>query len=192
MAADLLLSQSITNLDASPIVANTTGAGAAGSKKESTDYVTPTTAGLGTNTSIYKMVRLPMYAKVKRVTLTSDGVLDTSGSPALAVDVGAYYSDSTTDGTPAALQGTSISVNCFAAAIVFGQSATSVNRVAADGAWTVVDRNEPLWVALGLTFGPPNQTGAPPGGFIDVVVAVHTAAATASAHNFNLEVEWVS
>lgn len=195
MAADVLKSQSIINLDAtsSPylVTANTTGIGANSTYKEISDFVVPTAAGLATTGSTYKMVRLPVYCKVKSLALSADAALDTSGSPALAVDVGAYWSDSAFDGTPVALQGTLISANCFAAALVFG-AATNRNNVAADAQWSVENRNLPLWVALGLTFGVPNQTGAPPAGNIDVVVAVHTVAATGASSTLGISVKDVS
>lgn len=175
---DTLLSQSITNLDSNPIVANTAGVGARADFDEISDFVTPTTGGLGSTSSIYKMVRLPMYAKVKELTLTADAALDTSTG--LVLDVGAYYSDSTNDGTPANLQGTLISQNCFAAAIPFQ---ATFQRVAADSAWAVANKNLPLWVALGLSAGP---TGAPPVGMIDVVVKVHTIATAAASHNLGI------
>jgi len=193
MAADSLKSLSITNLDAtsSPFIvtANTTGVGAGAYLKEISDYVTPTSAGVATTGSTYKMVRLPVYAKVKSLELFADGQLDTSGSPALAFDVGAYWSDSAFDGTPQLLQGTLISANCFAAAATYGSVTGASTRV--DIKWTTVDRNEPLWVALGLTFGLPNQTGAPPAGNIDVVLAVHTVAATGASANLGISVKYV-
>ncbi len=192
MGTDTVSSLSITNLDGESvantniIVANTTGVGAAGALRETSDYVTPTALGLQTTLSTYKLVRLPMYAKVKALELKADAALDTGS--ALVVDVGAYYSDSAYDGTPVALQGTKISANCFAAAIEFGPSGYT-DHVAADTAWTLAERNEPLWVALGLTAG---VTGAPPGGFIDVVLAVHTAATTGALHNFGISVKHVA
>lgn len=172
MAADALSSGSITNLDASPVVANTSGAGAPYHSRVYRDFVTPTTGGLVSTSSKYKMVRLPMYAKLEEIILNADANLDSSTG--LVLDVGAYYSDSTTDGTPTALQGTVISVNCFAALLTF-QSAFKF--VHADTAWTAAKRQQPLWQALGLTANA--VTGAPPGGFVDVVVAVHTVATTA-------------
>jgi hypothetical protein len=188
MTADALSSPSITNLDASPIVTNTSGVGASASSRLTDDFVTPTAAGLADTGSKYKIVRLPMYAKVKDLNLFADAALDTNGSPLLAVDVGAYYSDSTTDGTPTALQGTLISVNCFAAAVAYGASGNTNLNVAS--AWSALKRSQPLWTALGLTANA--VTGAPPGGFIDVVVAVHTAAATASSHAISLRVSHVA
>ena len=187
MAADTLSSASITNLDSFPVVANTAGVGATADMKEVSDYVTPTTGGLASTGSKYKLVRLPTYAKVKDLTLAADGALDTNGTPTLAVDVGAYWSDSTVDGTPANLQGTVISANCFAAAVAFGAAGNL--KLSADSAWSVANRNLPLWVALGISAGP---TGSPPGGFIDVVLAVHTAAATAASQKTGIRVTHVA
>jgi len=82
-----------------------------------------------------------------------------------------------------------ISANCFAAAATYGSVTGASTRV--DIKWTTVDRNEPLWVALGLTFGLPNQTGAPPAGNIDVVLAVHTVAATGASANLGISVKYV-
>lgn len=189
MATDTLASQSIINLDAttSPflVAANTTGVGAAGSQKETSDYVTPTALGLQATASRYKMCRLPMYAKIKEITLTADAALDTSTG--LTLDVGAYYSDSAFDGTPSALQGTAICNVAFASAIAFNSAFTNVR---ADTAWKVAQRNQPLWVALGLSANA--ITGAPPAGFVDVVLAVHAAATTGASNNLGISVKHVS
>lgn len=185
MAADTLKSVSITALDimnasAGPIQAVTSGEGAAGFLKETGDYVTPTAAGLDNTGSTYKLVRLPFNAKVKDITLYSDGPLATDTT--LTLDVGAYYSDSTVDGTPAALQGTAISVNCFAA-VLTGFQSSAVGPVYALSNFPVLERNEYLWSALGLSSNP--------GGFVDVVVAVHTADSTGASHNLYASVKYV-
>lgn len=178
MAADTLKSLSITNLDATPLVVNATGNGANGYEKNITDFVTPTALGLANTGSTYKTVRIPSTAKLKGISLTADAALDSSTG--LALDVGAYYSDSTTDGTQAVNQGTAISVNCFAAAIVFQSAFQKVNALTA---FTVANRQLPLWKALGLA--------SDPAGFIDVVVAVHTAATTAASHALGIDVAYV-
>lgn len=175
MAADTLSSASITNLDAFPVVANTAGEGAQTDSREQSDYVKPTTAGLVDTGSKYKLLRVSPEIKLKSLVAIVDGVLDSSTG--LAIDVGAYYSDSTVDGTPTALQGTSISVNCFAAALAVFQS-SSVADVNVLTAFSLPKRNQRLWEALGLS--------ANPGGSIDIVVAVHTAATTAASHNLGL------
>lgn len=188
MAADTLSSQSIINLDAatSPyqIVANTTGVGAPAAVRESSDYVSNTALGLQDTSSKYKMVRLPLYAKVKGLRLSADARPD-SGT-GLVVDVGAYWSDSQYDGTPASLQGTAICTTAFASSVAFN---SSFREVDVGAAWSVANQNLPLWQALGLSAN--SISGAPPAGFIDIVVAVHTAATTGAATKIGLSVKHV-
>ena len=185
MAADTLKSLSITNLDAVPIVPNPTGKGANGYLKSISDYSTPTTGGLASTSSIYRLVRLPTNAKIKNITLSSDAALDSNGSPTLTFDVGAYYSDSANDGTAVANQGVLISANCFGAVVAFGAAHENIYAL---GAYSVANRNLPLWQALNIQV---NGLNADPGGFIDVVVAVHAVAATAVSSNLGIEVDYV-
>lgn len=183
MAADTSKSASITTLDgatASPPAATqlTAGIGAAAETINRSDYVTMTTGGLASTSSTYKMVRLPTQAVLKTARLFVKGGLDSSTG--LQVDLGAYYSDSTTDGTPAANQGTSISVNCFVAAQNFGQSGAGSNIDALSNLDANL-RTSPLWQQVGLT--------SDPGGYIDIVMAVHTVVSgTASSGNVYLDV----
>lgn len=177
---DTLKSTSITNLDASPPTANTAGQGGPGNSQDASDWVSATAAGLGSTSSTYKLVRLPSNCVVKAMRLTSKTQLD-SGS-ALTVDVGAYYSDSTIDGTQGSNQGNSISVNAFLANTAFGQ-VSGYNDIDALQAFDVDKRNQELWNALAIA--------TDPGGFIDVVVAVHTGAGTGIAGKIGLSVKFV-
>lgn len=181
MTADALKSTSITNLDASPIVANSSGVGAAIIERRIADVVTPTTGGLVATTSTYKMVRVPTNIQLQHVNLYSDSALDTGGgSAALAFDIGVYYSDSTTDGTPAANQGTAVADNCIADAYAY-KGSTSALAVEA-GKWTAANRQLPLWQAAGLS--------SDPGGNFDIVITVETAANTAASAPLMLEAEF--
>lgn len=183
MAAQLASSASITNLDASgpAPVYTTSGQGASAVARTQNDYVAVTTAGLGNTGTKLKILRLKSNVKLKRVILSADTALDTNGSPTLTLDVGAYYSDSTVDGTAVANQGVVISANAFSAILAFG---ATFQNVAADAKWTTVMRNQELWQALGLSSNP--------GGFIDIVVAVHATAATAAAGNLEIRVEFAA
>ena len=160
MAADTLKSTSVTNLDAFPVVTDTSGQGAGGYLRAISDYVTPTTGGLGNTSSVYRMVRLPTQAIVKGGQLRTKTALDTGGSSAsLTVDLGAYYSDAYSaggiiDGTPIANSGNSISANCFVAAHSFGTTADSVSSGLAKPGDFIIDIlsgldsnliNQPLW-----------------------------------------------
>ena len=182
--ADTVKSASITSLDAAPqntttATTLTAGNGAAARMRNYSDFVAATTGGLASTSSTYKMLRLPTNAIIKKGNLFTKSGLDSSTG--LAVDLGAYYSDSTLDGTPAALQGTLISANCFVAAAAFGQSGagSSINAV------SNLDANllkSPLWAQVGLT--------SDPGGYIDIVLAVHTVVSgSATAGNIGLNIE---
>lgn len=186
MAADTLKSLSITNLDLQQVQYPNTGVGASGYLKSTSDFVTPTAGGLASTASIYKVLRVPTNAKVKSVIMNQDVKLDTNAAPTLSWDIGLYYSDSQFDQTPPALQGTLISANLFAAAqlVPLATGSIPLNDTAVDNAFTVQMRNQPLWQAAGLT--------ADPGGFFDIVAAVHAVAATANAAgNLGLEVRFV-
>lgn len=182
---DTVKSLSITALDAvgttGPITANTSPNGAQFYSKLIRDYVTPTQGGLGSTSSTYKTVRVPTNCYLKKVSVVADSAIDTNGAPTLAVDVGIYYSDSTTDGTPAANQGTVVSgqTSTLIAAALFGAATTL--SISSDGKWTAVKRQQPLWQAAGLSVDP--------GGNFDIVVAVHTASATAPATPGNVDVQ---
>jgi hypothetical protein len=187
MAADTVKSASITNLDAAPQNATasnglTEGVGAAGRLNDHSDYVTMTTGGLASTSSTYKMVRLSTQSIIKSARLFTKSGLDSSTG--LQVDLGAYYSDSTIDGTPPSLQGTSISTNCFVAAQAFGQSSAGSDINALSNLDANL-RTSPLWQQVGLT--------SDPGGYIDLVLAVHqVASGTATAGNVVLNVSTVN
>lgn len=187
MAADTVKSASITTLDGAPQNSTsptqlTEGRGAPGRIADRSDFVAATTAGLASTSSTYKMLRLPTSCVLKGGDLFTKSGLDTSTG--LAVDLGAYYSDSTIDGTPASLQGTLISANCFVSNQAFGQSSAG-SRISAVSNLDANLLNSPLWAQVGLS--------SDPGGYIDVVLAVHTVASgTAVAGNIGLALRTVN
>lgn len=161
MTAETLKSTQITNLDASPVVANTAGSGASANLKTISATILPTDAK--TAPSFYKMVRLPWHAKIKHVYVQAAAATD------FDADIGIYYSDSTVDGTPAALQGTVLTgnVDFFAAAFDFDAAIVAMIDVAylnpSEG-YLITDNNGEFWAAAnsGLTSNP--------GGYFDVVL----------------------
>lgn len=170
MAADALKSTSITNLDAQPVIQNTSGQGAPDQLHAIDDSLTPTATGIATAASTYKMVRVPTTVKLKRLTLFADGQLDSNGAPTLTVKVGAFFSDSTVDGTAPANQGNVVNSGAdFLAAVAFGRS-VGYQTIDALSALTQAKRAQPLWQALGLT--------KDPGGYFDIVVSTVGPAAT--------------
>ncbi len=106
MASDALKSQSITSLDATPIVPVSAGQGGPGRRVVVDDLCATTATGLQSTGSYYKLVRVPSGAIVKSVKIWSDKALDSIASaPTLGFDFNLAFSDSTDDGTPSFLQG---------------------------------------------------------------------------------------
>lgn len=173
MAGHNLKSTSITNLDASPVVANTIGEGGPGFMTVINDFVTPVSAD--DTTSTYRLCRIPTNAKVKAVYIES--AIATAGSG----DIDIAFSDSTTDGTPASLQGGIVQITGPADNKLFGAAQSLVGtgqRVdfTFKGTFVPSHQNLPLWavlVALGAT-----QFTTDPGGFFDIFVKITTTITT--------------
>lgn len=185
MAADTVKSASITTLDAaSPSLSASLieGGGAPGWMVDRSDFIAMTSGGLASVSSTYKLIRLPSSCTLKAARLFTKAGLDSSTG--LAIDVGAYYSDSTKDGTPFSLQGTLISANCFVSNVAFGQSGAGSNIDALSNLDANL-RNSQLWQQVGLA--------TDPGGYIDIVLAVHTVASgVATAGNVVLNAATVN
>ena len=175
MAGHNLKSASITNLDASPVVANSVGEGAPGPLRIINDFVT--TVSSDDNTSTYKLCRFPTSAKVKSLYLMS--AILTAGSG----DIDVAFSDSLTDGTQAAFKALThpvVQVTGPADNKLFGAAQSIVLTARTDftfkGTYTVGMQNIPMWnnlVGLGAT-----QFTADPGGFFDIYVKITTTITT--------------
>lgn len=166
MAVENLKSLPITNLDAVPIVRNTTGEGAPAYVYDVGAFVTLSAAASVAST--YKMVRLASNAKVKSV------ILENEAQGAGKVNVSVFYSDGANDGTPPALAGTIVPTTgdqFFAADVDLAAAVQpGTNVVGQSGKYNISKRNQPFWQALGLA--------SDPGGFFDIVLVVHTTAVT--------------
>lgn len=171
MATSHLKSTAITNLDASPIVANTAGEGAAGRLHSISGFVTALAADAAGTT--YQLVRVRSNVVVKQVLFESEA------QGAGKVQLSVYYSDSTTDGTQVANQGIVVptsgagffsdDIDCTSAVAQGDKTSSGTSGTGANG-YTLDKRNKHLWDALGLT--------TDPGGFFDIVAVVHTTAIT--------------
>lgn len=207
MTAQNIGSASIIALDTIPVLKPDTGQGAAGELQQVNDYVAVTTAGLGSTSSSYQLLRLPSTAKLKSLSIFNDTLMDTGGlAAALVLYIGAQYSDAPksgnvgtagsngpiVDGTVPSNAGVVIAKNAFGSVtnpaagtetkvVPFGSSPASWGQGASDNIFNAM--NEPLWQALGLT--------SDPGGFIDITVYVHTAANTAAAGNIAASASYV-
>jgi hypothetical protein len=186
MAVVTVKSGSITNLDASPVVAGATGEGESGFLREINDSVTATVGdSIG---SVYRLCRIPTNAKVKRVLLTYP-----TASTAGATDIDVAFSDSANDGTQPSLAGGIVQLTGPVDNKLFGSataltSALKNSDITFANTFTAQHQNLPLWqvlVALGAT-----QFTADPGGFFDIVAKL-TTALTVAAGLFSVEVDYV-
>lgn len=158
MTTTTVKSTSITNLDATPVTngANTTGAGAVSYSKRVMDSATMAIT-TGANTTILRLVRIPMTALVKHVNFESAAL--TKGS----VTIGLAYSDSTIDGTPAAVQGNVINASFFANSFSCASAVGITDKTNASGGYPANKRNLPICIAAGVAT-------ADWSGFLDVIV----------------------
>lgn len=183
--AENLKSPSITNADANPIVANTTGEGAQGAMLCANDSVSST--GGSANPSTYKICRIPTNAKIKQVFFSCAAH---GGSAAFDIDIG--YSDSTTDGTPASLQGGIVQISS-ADNKLFGAAVSAVSQlknsdVTFSGTFTSAHKNIPLYQVL-LNLGTTDWVSGDPGGFFDLILK--STATDTSGGNLELMVYYV-
>ena len=178
MAVVTLKSLGITNLDASPYIPQTTGEGAVAREHIANDQLT---VGSGDSIgSIYRMVRIPTNAKIKRVDLFS--AVATGGS----ADIDVAFSDSLIDGTQAILQGQIVQFTGPVDNKLFGVGQSIVSTLAAGpltktfaNTFTPAHQNLPLWqVLINLGVVSPTLFAFDPGGFFDIVLKVTTGITT--------------
>lgn len=177
MAVENLKSAAITNLDATPVTLNTAGDGAAGLLQSVSGFATASAAASATST--YKLVRVPSKARIKHLFWENEA--EGAGSFHLS----AYYSSSTVDGTPAALQGLVVpttGAQFFATDINAAAATKSIDHVNQSGNNPIANRNKQLWDALGLA--------SDPGGFIDIVAVVGATAVTTGTGKIAVNAEF--
>lgn len=209
MGTETVKSLALTNLDSTPVVTNTAAQGAAGRLLMVDDFVAATATGLGTAGSYYRLCRVPTGAIPKRLRVATDKAPDAASGKTVAFDLSFIFSDSTIDGTQAALQGlipttgntgnTVTVVTYTGANKVFGTFIETSNTAAygptdltMNGIGTAypisVLFNQPLWQTFGFVDGRGNP--ADPGGYFDLLVYVSTAATTAQACNLYASLEY--
>lgn len=182
MATEALKSTPITNLDSGLV--QTSGQGAPGVLRTVNGHVA-TTTGV-TSGSTYRLCRIPTNACVKQV-LLSNGAAGATG----AVDIDVAFSDSTTDGTPASLQGTIPQVSAadnklFGAATAITSAQKNLD-VTFGNTFTTDHQNIPLWQVLNA-LGTLGWT-VDPGGFFDILLK--TTATLAAGGDVAIEVRFV-
>src|SRR5262249_35893671 len=139
MATEALKSNPIVNLDASPMVQNTTGEGQDAIMRTANGHVA-TTAGVTTG-STYRLVRIPTNSKVKRVLLTNAAQGATG-----AVDIDVAFSDAPVE---------SAAYQAFAGGIV--QITGPVDNKLFGAATAITSAQKNLDVTFGNTFTTDHQ-----------------------------------
>jgi hypothetical protein len=191
MTVVITKSASITAMDSTPLVEVTSGEGISGFMKTVNDSVTGVVGD--SIASIYRFVRFPTTAKVKRVYFALFTV-----STAGAGDIDIAFSDSTVDGTPqslATLANPVVQVTGPVDNKMFGaaQTFTALTKspptdVTFANTFLAAHQNLPLWqvfVNLGAT-----QFTADPGGYFDLVIKL-TTALTVTAGVVSMELDYV-
>lgn len=171
MAVDHVKSSFITNLDATPAVANTAGEGgpAATQSIEGSAVAVASSSADAT----YQLVRVPSNCKVKSL------LFESAAQGAGKFDVGLYYATDGEGGQPTALLAAAAISQAFFASDVDCASAVVITEIVNEsGTYTIDKRTQPLWQAVGLT--------ADPGGFFDIVATVHTTAVTTGTGRFGV------
>jgi hypothetical protein len=176
MSVDHVKSTFITNADASPSVANTTGEGGPGrlvAIEGSAVAVASSSAD-----ATYQLVRVPSNCKIKRI------VFDGAAQGAGKFDLGLYYATDGENKAPTALLAAAAINQAFFAAVIDNASAVVARDVTNDGGtYTIDKRTQPLWQAVGLS--------SDPGGFFDIVATVKTTAVTTGTGRFGISVSYV-
>lgn len=171
----------LANLDSIPRVANNPGVGGPNFLFSVDGFVTAVAAD--TTGTTYQLVRVPSNAIIKRLRFESEA------QGAGAVELGVYYSTSTTDGTAANNQnsnGTPKAINASFFAAEFSIAAQTegeyVRGNGTESTNTIALSQEPLWQAAGLS--------TDPGGYIDIVATVNTSAITTGTGNIYAMVDY--
>jgi len=192
MAVVTTKSASIINWDGNPIFIPSSGEGAPGRITGITSNLTGVVGdSIG---SVYKLVRFPTNAKVKRLWVAQFGATGTS-----AGDIDVAFSDSLTDGTQAVFNSLANPVVQVTGPVdnkLFG-SAVTLNGAAApvtatdrtfQNTFTSAHADLPMWqvlVNIGAT-----QFVADPGGFFDIVIKLTTGVAVANI-NYYAELDYI-
>jgi hypothetical protein len=211
--AENLKSNPITNFDALPGYAPTTGEGGAGFMKGISDWLATTTSMAIWST--YRMNRFPTNAKVKHVWGYLTGIESAATTGAGIFDFNVAFSDDPGfDGTQSAMLA-AIPSNKFDGSAytmlatgystaysssgtgnkLFGASIAQVNSTATNteltfkNGFTLAFRDDDMWDNLGFVNA--QGTASDPGGFFDIFVVVAAAPTTAAIGKIGVEVDYM-
>lgn len=165
MAVDLTLkSVQLTARDATPATLNTPGVGGIGSRKHKSGYLASVTAALSI-TSIIRLVEIPAHAKGVHTRLYS------AAQGAGKFDIGVYNKG-----------GAVIDADFFNAAVDCASAVNGTTDVLTQ--YTLAERQQPLWQALGVSTEPP------PGTMYEIAATVVTTDVTTGTGSLALEVDY--
>ena len=179
MTASTVKSANITNIEAATRVALDKKVGV---KKVQIDQIAVATTSIDEVADIILIGIVPSNAIILDVKLLCDD-LDSDATPALAVDVGLYYSGDGTQAENGNDSGDAIDVDCFASAITTLQAAVVTPTSVRFEADNIVDIQKEAWDVGGLS--------ADPGGNLYIGLKVTTEAATAAAGDIVMIVEYI-
>jgi len=163
MAVVNLKSTPITNLDASPRVANQAGLGA--KAEYGTQDALVSVAATDQATSTYRFTRIRSNALVKKVTIEGAAL---GGS--CAMNYGLAYPPAGPDLGIGGTAGGVIDADFFASAVVHTNAMAETIITNEGGFYTMAERFLPIWQAAGLS--------ADPGGWFDVMGTMTVDAAS--------------
>lgn len=170
MSVENVKSASITNLEATPRVANQAGVGAPSNKQWVADsVVVPASASAD---SVLRVVRVPSTARDIHLIFESEAM------GAGKFDVGVYKSNLTSF-----VAANATDQDFFATVIDCASAVARTDATNESGTYTLAKRKLPLWEAVGLT--------ADPGCPFDIALTVKTTDVTTGAARAGLTVGYV-
>lgn len=176
MAVDHVKSTPITNLDATPVVPNTSGEGGIGILRQLEGSAVAVASSSADAT--YQLVRIPSNAKVKSV------IFESAAQGAGKFDLGLYYATDGAGGQPTSLlAAAAIDQDFFATVIDCASDVARTDVTNESGSYTIDKRVQPIWQAVGLS--------SDPGGFFDIVATVKTTAVTTGTGRLGVSVTFV-
>jgi hypothetical protein len=170
----------VSNLTAQPqIIANASSV--IGASEHVVYFNVPVATGNLAVNSLFYVLPLAWTARLTSISLGNDVILDSNGSPTLALDLGVYQMNY--DGSFTVEAGT-----IYGSAIAFGSAANlSGTELIGNRAFTKIG-NE-VWQDAGLSSPPSGNLLEPVTAVF--VIKIHTAAATAAAGNISVKIKYV-
>lgn len=180
MTASTVYSDNITNIVANPTVSLDKKIGV---KKVMIDEIEVATTSIDEIGDVILLGLIPSNAVITSIKIFNDD-LDSNGTPALAADVGLYYSGrgNKVAGVAKSL-GTVVDADCFASAITSLQAAVVTGSEVRFEAANIDTIDKEAWAVAGLS--------ADCGGQLAIGLTITTAAATAAAGGLKIVVEYL-